>query len=596
MKNRYPLLLLFSALILLSASSAFAQVQQAKHNSVKNSLFGVYTHLDINNIDAIITPTGPSFQNFQPNEGLEFPKGSGKVTIFYNSLWLGGIDPQNRVLFAGERYGISDFSPGPLADSYQKEYAFAWEKVWKITREQVEYHKLHYADADYMPPYDLLNWPAHGDVSIGQSEYLAPFIDHDGDGRYNPSAGDYPQIRGDMCVYFICNTENSPHDFSYPPGFRVEIRGMAYSFNCPVEEVFANSIFVHYDIYNKESFQLRDTYLGICDDFDIGTVNDDEVQVDVERNTVLASNRDNYDGDTTASKYGFSPPVQSLTILSGPLMDPDLSDNPSKNPDGSPICGLGINGMNFSDGMVDNERFGITSFYVRLYHTYIPVFEPFDPKYEAMVAPVNPDGNQVQYGGDGFHSSYGPACRFMFPGESDTLNWGTGCVPPNGEKNWTMSRAGLSDNDCPPVVTSMGPFTFKAGDKQELDVVYTATENINGNVDYTLKLAQRNAILARVYFNLNETACGDNILSNPGVTGSSRLKVYPNPAEGLIRLSFPAKSNRSVFRVLDATGRTVASGYLPADQTLDVSSLNTGYYQLELKVGQEYLRSGFIKK
>ncbi|MDZ7774772.1 MAG: hypothetical protein U5L09_03725 [Bacteroidales bacterium] len=43
--------------------------------------------------------------------------------------------------------------------------------------------------------------PAHGAFSKGQSYYLAPFYDADGDGNYNPMNGDYPyyDLSGDLC-------------------------------------------------------------------------------------------------------------------------------------------------------------------------------------------------------------------------------------------------------------------------------------------------------------------------------------------------------------------------------------------------------------
>ena len=41
------------------------------------------------------------------------------------------------------------------------------------------------------PPY-FYDYPAHGNPAKGQDYYLAPFLDYDGDGNYNPANGDYP--------------------------------------------------------------------------------------------------------------------------------------------------------------------------------------------------------------------------------------------------------------------------------------------------------------------------------------------------------------------------------------------------------------------
>ena len=38
----------------------------------------------------------------------------------------------------------------------------------------------------------IFNWPAHGDIGIGQDYWLAPFYDYDNSGDYDPNAGDIP--------------------------------------------------------------------------------------------------------------------------------------------------------------------------------------------------------------------------------------------------------------------------------------------------------------------------------------------------------------------------------------------------------------------
>ena len=56
----------------------------------------------------------------------EVPKGSGKTSVFLNSLWIGGQDDRKQLHFAGAKYGeggtgrswyMFDFYPGPVMDS-----------------------------------------------------------------------------------------------------------------------------------------------------------------------------------------------------------------------------------------------------------------------------------------------------------------------------------------------------------------------------------------------------------------------------------------------------------------------------------------------
>jgi len=574
-------------LAVLSVSQVFAQNNTSQPgNGLKQTTESVFSHLDINYIDAIITSRGASFMNpitFEP--GFRFPGPGGKAGIFSNALWIGGLTTNNEIVFAGERYFESDFSSGPYATNFQGDYSLKWEKTWKITRKEIQDHIQNYSRPGYTMPDVIREWPGNGDVSTGQRAILAPFIDRDADGKYSPEKGDYPDIRGDQAVFFMYNDAARPHVFSFSQRMGVEIQGMAYAFNCPVEESFANSIFVHYDIYNRSTETYHNTYLGLETDFEASIDDQDYVQCDVERNAVLVYPP--MPQDSSGQQYSAS--VQSMVILSGPTLDKDQLDNPLKDESGNLVCGFGVNGMNFGDGIPDNERYGLTTF-----HTYIrqdPWIWNFEPYYRAMVHPVNPDGSHVRYGG----TTDGPPCRFMFPGNTDLQHWGTGCIAPNGPKEWTMESAGL-DPESIRSLSSMGPFTFRPGDCQELDVVYTATSSVNGNIYHTLNLAKRNASLARVYYDLNETACGGNITSREPADATALLSIFPNPAEDFIRFSTGRKIESAPYRIFNSMGKEITSGVVPMDRMIRVEELTPGYYILEIELQKEQLRCGFIRQ
>ena len=81
----------------------------------------------------------------------------------------------------------------------------------------------------------------------------------------------------------------------------------------------------------------------------------------------------------------------------------------------------------------------------------------------------------MQYGGDAFNSSdvVGPECNYMFPGDSDPDNIGTGGVAPNGGYNtngkyWTEEECGNAPSDRRGLAM-VGPFSFGAGSMKELD-------------------------------------------------------------------------------------------------------------------------------
>jgi hypothetical protein len=131
--------------------------------------------------------------------------------------------------------------------------------------------------------------------------------------------------------------------------------------------------------------------------------------------------------------------------LGGPLMDPVGQDRPKYDLSGHQLCNESINGTGFGDSIANNERYGLTNFLA-----YSDAFQSYPPTsatgyYQAMQS-IWTDSTHLFYGGEGKSGTggYGPDCRFMFPGLSDSLNWGPGCQPPNGQvKTGLLSRQGL---------------------------------------------------------------------------------------------------------------------------------------------------------
>ena len=91
------------------------------------------------------------------------------------------------------------------------------------------------------------------------------------------------------------------------------------------------------------------------------------------------------------------------------------------------------------------------------------------PQYYNYLRGIWKNGAKMRYGGDAFSSSdvVGPECDFMFPGDSDPWNWGTGGNIPNGGLNtngnyWSEEQCGNAPNDRR-FMQSAGPFTLEPG-------------------------------------------------------------------------------------------------------------------------------------
>jgi hypothetical protein len=85
-----------------------------------------------------------------------------------------------------------------------------YDKIWKVSYTDINNFITAFNSGSVVATPDMLTWPAHG--SGNNSRNLAPFVDYNGDGIYNPNDGDYPKIKGDQTLYFIFNDKLAAHN------------------------------------------------------------------------------------------------------------------------------------------------------------------------------------------------------------------------------------------------------------------------------------------------------------------------------------------------------------------------------------------------
>lgn len=488
--------------------------------------------LDINNVRVFIETGGTMW--FKETAQYEVPKGSGKTSMFAAALWIGGLDVNEQLKIAAVRFRQvgDDFWPGPLtvdgAAYVDQATCSEYDKHFKITRADVEYHIANWDQPNYEMPTVIRDWPAHGDVTKKQTRYLAPFKDVDGDGEYNPANGDYPYydfdnelcpwtlenmnnppqftmetnagitgyfnkdpnsgfgkglmadhvLKGDQTLYWIFNDKGGPHTETQGDAIGLEIRGQAFAFATNTE--INNMTFYSYEIINRSTYTLTETYFSQWVDPDLGYEKDDYVGCDVNRGLGYCYNGAEIDGQGLTHHYGTQPPAVGVDFFQGPYMDPDNRDNPKFNRDSSvytdycnkfiknseyPLDQMAINGVNFGDGIVDNERFGMRRF---VYHNN-DNSNNGDPsihyQYYYMLKGIWKDGQKMKYGGNAYNTATGPECDFMFPGDTDPCNWGT-----SGQiTGQDMSKGGWIEKNVPNqpgdrrFMQSAGPFTLMPG-------------------------------------------------------------------------------------------------------------------------------------
>ena len=567
-----------------------------------------YDYLDTNNVEARVSSADLQFwklidpSNSNNDLGFFFPKELHKSPIFSSNFWIGGLDDKDSIHLAAERYrqiGL-DFWAGPVSVIDGKvtadvSNAVNWNRVWKLTKDEIIYHKFHYSDPGYQPIEAIATWPAHGDTSMGQAAYIAPFVDVDGNGVYEPMQGDYPLIRGDQCIFFVLNDARVHDETGGGLPLGIEVHVMAYEFYNTDTLAMHNTVFYSYKVFNRSENTYHNTIMGLYCDFDIGYAWDDYTGCDVSRGLFYGYNGKPVDGDGEEGAYGDTVPAQTAILLSSGLMDADGEDNPAGE------CDESINGTGFGDGIIDNERFGMNrSVYFNAGGNPATTDPVIATDYYQYMNGLWKDSTAIEYGGTGHVSggAYGPAASFAFPGMSDPCYWGTGGEEPYGPVDWTMKTAGYEPQDIRGTGFS-GKFTFKPGDMQRFDVAYvsafaeegkTALETVLDYSDFVkAKYAQNPNGFGYQYLGVNEKAKSNNTL---------KLNVWPNPVNDKLMFTCTSNHGKAVYTIKTLTGKIVSKGLVYDNQEVgvDMSGLPSGLYIIHVNTQTGICSAKVIKQ
>ena len=533
-------ILICTAFVLISAPDAEAREwlgpkANETHNDVKSKAAGcspavTITEFFVNNVRTAAETGGNTW--FDRPNGLpyyEVPAGGLNHAIFAGSLWMGGRDPAGNLKLAAVRFRQlgSDYWPGPLTTdgtaSTIPETCARWDRFFLINRQMVETHRYYFTlilqgedpfqdplfeEDGYQIPRQIMEWPAHGDVSLGQSFMLAPFQDlRDPEtlevvttpGLYEPEQGDYPlydldqeidcrtrlvtdpvPLFGDFTMYWIFNDNGNIHTESQGEPIGMEIQAQMFGFT--TNDEVNNMTFCNYVLINRGTLTLNNTYFAQWIDTDLGNPFDDYVGCDVGRGLGYSYNGNDFDeGSSSGPGYGAQPPAIGVDFFEGPYQDADGINN---------LVGIGenqaLNGLGYldpdlppelQDTIIDNERFGMRRF---VYHSNTGQGAPApttDPsiavEYYNMMRGIWKDGTPMTVGGLGYNPNdpTAVATDFMFPGTSDPLFWGTGGVDPNfpDDAGWTEETAGNPPGDRR-FIQSAGPFTLSPGQFNNITV------------------------------------------------------------------------------------------------------------------------------
>ena len=291
--------------------------------------------LDQNNVSAHISDVGSYFYDYTNSSlGYEVPKGSGRHVINSAQFWFGAKDAFDQIYFVqgGVPSQGTDVFNGPISGpaTYNlPEYQDRWSNsIWKICQSDIDQFRLWWQCSSGLlttgcatvdaPSNEVLNtifsWPAHGDLTSGQSYYLAPFWDFNGDAEYDPSNGDYPLIKGCCAVYMIQNDAAEAHSYTDSDSMGIEIHSMFYQYE--TTDYLNDVTFVDLKIVNKSNTNYKEFIHSVVVDAGIGNSSDDYYGCDSTNNCMFFYNSDNDDEDMLPNLgYGLDPPAIGIVSL-----------------------------------------------------------------------------------------------------------------------------------------------------------------------------------------------------------------------------------------------------------------------------------------
>lgn len=538
--------------------------------------------------------------------GYEVPAGYGNHAIYNAALWISGLDNEDNLRTTAITYceqytnGFCEFFPGPLTTdgtaSTNAEVFAEYNRIWSVSRHQVEIHADYYTclndpDCDtetefpegYAIPTQILAWPAHGDTALDQPYNLAPFVDVDGDGVYQPESGDYPSFTGDEAVYIISNDKGGVHENSGGTPFGIEVHTMIYYYLDP-HPALSRTVYVHQDIINRSTDNFHDVYLGIFNDFDLGNPFDDYIGTDVENSYVYVYNGDAFDESSPSGPgYGDDLGMMACKILAGPYKDPNGMD------DVGPFVGeeYGNYTKGWNDGIVDNERLGLSGS-INTNNDGGNMGNPeTSPGFYNCLKSTWKNGVPVTFGGSGYFpaDSSLPAAKYVFPGTSDPYFMGTEGVDPNypHEGGWTEGNSQMPPGDRK-ILAASGPFSLNAGQKQSIDYVYVFARHSD---DPTSDLHDLLTEYVNIAANQVDTLPVGVITSVKNVHPEQiGFGIYPNPAANEIAIAISGNEKGTTYRIFDILGSQVKTGKLKGEQTtVNISGLERGLYLVNVEVG-----------
>ncbi len=310
--------------------------------------------LDINNVRARLMTGGDMWYDIGKNlPGYEVPKGSQRHSLFAGSCWIGGIDGNGQLKVSAQLFRTrgNDYFPGPIDKVTRSISSSAttssagcseWDKFWKVDASTIQEFRKAWleggASSIVDEKYDVIKqWPATGNFyAVGSKngslpelmgpvdEYgYAPFVDYNGDKKYNWIDGDYPAAYGasgsnpSQFIWWVFNDIGGNKTMTKTQSIGMEVQTSAFAYTST--DFLNDATFYNYRLINRGNLILDSCFIATWTDADLGYAFDDYIGCDTARGLGILYNASNPDNPSNGQNtYGTRLPMIGVDFFIGP--------------------------------------------------------------------------------------------------------------------------------------------------------------------------------------------------------------------------------------------------------------------------------------
>jgi len=523
---------LFSFVFLLAATASPMHAQ----NCTPATMFD---YLDINNVKARINNGGDMWWDLDSTAEYLVPKSGNVSSAYAAGFWIGGVDQQGTLHMAAQTYrqAGNDFFPGPLDESgnVSNQTCSDFDRIWKVNKSTID----SFTQGLYSTvPASISEWPGRGnpELSFLPDQDLAPFVDVNDDGLYNPADGDYPGVPGDQALWYVINDAGNTHTQTGGLPLNIEVQVLAYAYNDSLT-CLGTTTFYHYRLINKSLNTYQGMYMGLWTDPALGCQRDDYMGCDTSHNIAIVYNAEKVDSGC-ALDYGNHPPVFAIDILKGPTGNTGIT--------------------HYMDFMMiyrnDSSVYGNPEVAAD-YHNYLKAV------YKNNSHLKNPLTNH--------------ATDFAFPSD------------PSNATGWSMCATNAPLNDLRMVV-SAGPISFETNEVQTFDFAAVWDSNsVYPCPSYSAIISAANCV--KDHFDNDVVFTGvQNLLP-----AANNVNVFPNPSANNSSIHFDFR-NADRLEIFDLAGKKLFEDDVKnkTSFSLPASELGKGMFIYTLRFSNQINQSG----